>query len=69
MKKEQEEVDKIYERMVNMYHSELSSFLKEVKPTQRSKRAIRHTKKNILVRPSKRAMGRVPLCGEALCEG
>ena len=44
VRKEQEEVDKIYEKMVNMYRNELSQFLKEVKPTQKSKRAIHHRK-------------------------
>ena len=45
MKREQEEVDKVYHKMVTMYHAELSSFLKELKPTQKSKRKLHHTKK------------------------
>ena len=44
MRAEQEEIDSVYEKFVNMYHQELSCFLKEAKLTPRSKRAIRHTK-------------------------
>ncbi len=42
---EQEEVDSFYENFADMYHHELSCFLKEVKPTKKSKKAVRHTKK------------------------
>ena len=35
MKQEQEEIDKVYEKMVTMCHSELSCFFKEAKPAQK----------------------------------
>ena len=31
--------------MIAMYHTEMSCFMKELKPTQKSKRKLRHTKK------------------------
>ncbi len=45
MKKEQETVDKVYDQMLTMYHTEISCFLKEAKPAQNSKKKLRHMKK------------------------
>ena len=35
----------MYDKLVKMYHKELSCFLKEAKRTQNSKQRLRHTKK------------------------
>ncbi len=41
----QAELDKIYDRIVDLYYGEMETFLKEVKKSPASSRNIRHTKK------------------------
>ncbi len=42
---EQEQLDKLYERYVETYHSEMSLFYREIDRTPNSKRAAKHTNK------------------------
>ena len=41
----QERVDTVYSAFVEMYHAEMSIFMKEINRTKNSKKAIRHTRK------------------------
>ena len=41
----QEEMDDVYKQFVDMYHTEMSKFMKEIDMTKKSKKATRHTRK------------------------
>ena len=41
----QEELDQIYDNYVNLYHAEMSTFLKKVDKTPKAKKILRHTPK------------------------